>query len=175
MTEYRWPVIVATAVLALALFFGINYYRQRYMKEEPFIKAIQQLESVADAGVKQVDGAAVLEITPESDYRGGLQELVKEVETLAVQYKQKPQRITVMDRRNPVLDLFATAIAPDLYEGARLGNYRSVGASIYEAAERYNLEAVVFFVDYENIYLQARHGDYYLYQMIPLHQQEGGA
>jgi len=29
MAEFRWPIVVTTAVLTLALLFGINYYRQR--------------------------------------------------------------------------------------------------------------------------------------------------
>lgn len=175
MHEFRWPIIVATAVLALALFFGINYYRQRYFKEEPFLETLQQMESIAEASIIRENGVEILEISPSSSYRGPLQELVLEIGDLAAKRYKKPLEITVRDRRSATLELFASSVTPDLYEGARLANYRSVADSIKTTAAFYQLEEVLFTVDYDRLYLQARDAEHYLYMIIPLNVAEGGA
>jgi hypothetical protein len=172
VTEYRWPVIIVTAVLVLALFFGFNYYRQHYLYQEPFLEKLQEMEAIQSAAVKDENGAAVLEIIPERDYRGNLKKMMDEIEALSEEYRHTDYAVKIVDRRNPALDSFAAAASPALYEGARLNNYRAVAASISALAESYRLEDFSFNVDSRHIYLQARDGDYYLYQIIPLEMQE---
>ncbi|HOL18573.1 MAG TPA: hypothetical protein PLY40_09855 [Bacillota bacterium] len=174
MQEFRWPIIITTAVLALALFFGVNYYRQRYMIEEPLLELLQRKETIEEARLVKENDVEYLEITPSRSYRGPLQDLVVEVQDLAAELYRRPLEITVRDRRNERLEDYARTIAPDLYEGARLANYRSVAESVTAAAADYNLEEVLFSVDYERLYLQARDGEHTLYLIIPLNRAEGG-
>jgi predicted DCC family thiol-disulfide oxidoreductase YuxK len=173
VNEYRWPVIAVAAIVVLALFFGFNYYRQHYLYQERFLEKLQEMEAIQSAAIKEENGAAVLEIIPAEDYRGSLKEMMDEIGAIAAAYGHADQAVKLVDRRNQVLDSFAAAASPALYEGARRNNYRSVAATIYELAETYRLEEVSFVVDSRHLYLQARDGDYYLYQVIPLEKQEG--
>lgn len=175
MHEFRWPIIVTTTVLALALFFGINYYRQRYFKEEPFLETLQQMESVTEAAIIRENGEEILQITPSGSYREPLQDLVLEIRDLAAERYKKPLEIQVLDQRSAKLEAFARSVTPDLYEGALLANYRSVSDSVNTTASFYQLEEVLFTVDYNRLYLQARDGEHYLYMIIPLNLAEGGA
>lgn len=174
MQEYRWPIIVVTAVLALALFFGINYYRQRFLTEEPFLETLQQMESIAEAAIIRENGEETLQIIPSGSYRDSLQDLVLEIRDLAAEQYKKPLEIKVLDLRSAKLEAFARTVTPDLYEGALLANYRSVSDSIDTKASLYELEDVIFSVDYDRLYLQARDGEHYLYMIIPLNLAEGG-
>lgn len=174
MPEFRWPVIAVTAVLALGLFFGLNFVRQRYFQEEPFLDTLCRMEGVAGAEILRDSGGETLLITPDPAYRGALQELVASVREEAARQYKKPLNVRVDDRRSAGLDDFYRAVLPDLYEAARLGNYRSVEESITLTAESYRLEEVLFSVDFDYLYLQARDGEGYLYQMIPLVNPEGG-
>ncbi len=177
MHEFRWPIIVTTAILAMALFFGINYYRQRYFQEEPFLETLEQMESIAEASIIRENGDDILELTPSSSYHDPLQDLVLEIQDLAAEQYKKPLEITVKDRRSAALEAFARSVTPDLYEGALLANYRSVADSVHATASIYQLEEVLFTVDFDRLYLQARDGDgeHYLYMIIPLNPDEGGA
>ena len=175
MQEYRWPIIVTTAVLALALFFGINYYRQRYFTEEPFLETLQQMESITEATIIREKGEKTLQIIPSGSYRDSLQDLVLEIRGLAAERYKKPLEIEVLDLRSAKLEAFARTVTPDLYEGALLANYRAVSDSIDTTASLYELEDVLFTVDYDRLYLQARDGEHYLYMIIPLNLAEGGA
>jgi hypothetical protein len=173
MAEYRWPVIITTALLALGLFFGFSYYRQRFLMMEPFIGALRRMESVEDAVLIRENGSPILVIETSARYTGSLQEVVEEIWELAKEHKQKPFLIQVTDERNGRLDSFARAVSPDLYEAAKLGNYRSVGETIHLTAAAYGLAEVQFSVDYHYLYLQARDGSAYLYQLIPLNRPDG--
>ncbi len=175
MHDLRWPIIISTAALVLALFFGVNYYRQRCLIEEPFLEQLQQMEAVEEARLVKDNGVECLEITPAGSYRGPLQDLVAEIQELAAEHYRRPLEITVRDRRSEKLEAYARTIAPALYEGARLANYRSVAESVTAAAADYSLQEVLFSVDYERLYLQARDGEYTLYLIIPLNRAEGGA
>jgi hypothetical protein len=173
MADFRWPIVVTTAVLTLALFFGINYYRQRYMKEEPFLEALEKLESIDEAVITQKNEAVTLNITPAENYSGSLQEIVLHVQELTAEKYNQPLNIIVRDRRNDTLESFARSVTPALYEGVRLANYRSVDESIKLLAARYQLDAVLFSVDDDHLYLQARDQEYVLYLLIPLNRTEG--
>ena len=175
MQEFRWPIIITTAVLALALFFGINYYRQRFIKEEPFVKSLRQMESIEEASLIREGGKEVLLLTPGAGFREPLQDLVLEIQALAARRYKDELEIRIVDRRNDRLEDFARSVTPDLYEGALLANYRSVSESVTATAFDYQLEEVLFSVDYDRLYLQARDGDYVLYLIIPLGRAEGGA
>lgn len=175
MTEYRWPVIAGTAVLVLVLFFGINFYRQRYMQEEPFLNALEEMESIEEAEIIEEQGEDALQLVICGSYRGSLKELIDGVNAQSEEYFKKPLTVLLVDSRNGDLDNYAIDVAPALFEGARLGNYRSAAESVYSMASAYNLEEVKFNVDEKQLYLQARDGDYYLYLIVPLDLTEGEA
>ena len=174
MADVRWPVIITTAILALALFFGFNYYRQRYLQEEPFLETLQRMESIAEASIVRDQGKDTLFITPGAGYREPLQDLVAEIHAQAEDFNQELP-LKVEDRRNNRLASFALDVSPDLYEAARLGHYRAAAESITAAAEKHGLEDPLFTVDEKRLYLQARDGDYFLYLIIVLDEPEGGA
>ena len=68
MPELDWPKVLLIAVLALGLFFGVNYYYQHHFKKEPFIDKICCLEGVAAAEIVSENGSELLIITPEPSY-----------------------------------------------------------------------------------------------------------
>jgi hypothetical protein len=173
-TDFNWTVVLITAIVAISIFFVFNYCRQRYWLENPFLNKLEQMDEVEAAEMEQVLGKTVVTVTPNKNYRGSLRELVAAVEEEAAFHLGNAVRIEINDRRNRTLQEFNDAALPSLYEGARLGNYRTVQAGIEEMAKDYGLEKVQFSVDYNRIFLQARDGDYYLYLIIPLTEIEGG-
>ncbi len=174
MRELRWPVIIATATVALALFLGAYYYHQHYLQEAPLVEQLIRLEGVRGAQVSRKKGQPVVTVTPEPSYDGSLPALYAEVEEISQRELKNEPEVRITDRRNPHLEAFSRSVTPALYEGARLGNYRSVAESVAQAAGVYRVEDAFFSVDYRHLYLQARDGDHYLYLVIPLEQSPEG-
>jgi len=166
--ELDWPKVLLIAVLALGLFFGVNYYYQHHFKKEPFIDKICCLEGVAAAEIVSENGSELLIITPEPSYRGSLQELFVSIEKEIADDYRKPLHIEIKDKRSARLDQFAVAVSPALYEAARSGCYREAAAEITEIAAAYGLTEPVLTVDSCNLYLQARDDAGFLYQVVPL-------
>lgn len=176
MPQLRWTKVLLIALLALVLFFGAEHVYRRYFREEPFLDSLCRLEGVAGAELAAGKNGEILIITPEDSYRGQLQSLIAAVEKeVSGRYRELPP-IEIRDRRSGRLDLFASAVSPDLYEAVRSGRYRSAAERIREAAELYELTAQDFTVDSRYLYLQARDGAGYLYMLVPLPPlTEGGA
>ena len=174
MDNLRWPVIIVTAVLALALWGGFSYYHQRYIKETPLVEQLTQMEEIEQAQILREDGETILIICTSPNYRGSLQQLYSRVEEPALKELKEPLQIEFKDRRNQRLELFAREAAPCLYEG-RLGNYRQVAECINMLKEKHQLTEVEFTVDYHRLYLQGRDGEYYLYLTVMVDTPERGA
>lgn len=174
MTQFRWPLIIITCVVALAVFFGANHLRQRFLEEEPFIEALMQLSGIEVASISREGDREVLQIVPDPHYTGTLQDLVSSVKEEARIKYRKPLTIHIQDKRNERLAQFARRVTPVLFEAVRLHNYRSADQAISAVADEFGLEALHFAVDFELIYLQARDGDHYLYEVIRLECDEGG-
>jgi hypothetical protein len=174
--DLRWSRVLLIALLALVLFFGINYIYQRYFKQEPFLEELCRVEGVAGAKIVSENGSEILIITPEVSFQGQVQALVAGVEKEVSGRYRKPLTIEIKDQRSPQLDLFATAVSPDLYEAVRSGSYRAAAERIEETAAAYGLTGHIFTVDARYLYLQARDGANYLYLIVPLPASpEGGA
>ncbi|HHX87195.1 MAG TPA: hypothetical protein GX693_03325 [Firmicutes bacterium] len=175
MENLRWPVIILTAVLALALWGGVSFYHQRYLKETPLVEQLIQMEEIEQAQILREHGEAVLIISTSPSFRGSMSQLYSRVEELVLNELKEPLQIKFKDRRNQRLELFVREAAPGLYEGARLGNYRQVAETINMLKEKYQLAEVEFTVDYRRLYLQGRDGEYYLYLTVMVDTPEGGA
>lgn len=53
MREFRWPVIVATAIAALIIFFGALFLYQRHYIEGPFLDSLEQMEGIESVELEQ--------------------------------------------------------------------------------------------------------------------------
>ena len=168
MPNLRWPIIVVTTILALAIIFGFNYYHQRYMKEAPLVDELQQMQAIDRVEIIRETGETRLLITPVPGYQGLLREIFVNVERLALRDLGEIPQIEISDRRSSQLDLFAEQVTPSLFEAIRLGNYRSEAESVLLAGERYKLQDLHFDVDHHRLYLQARDGRHYLYMVVSL-------
>ena len=174
MENLRWPVIVITAIIALALWGGGSYYHRYYVKETPLLEQLSEMEEIGEAGLHREDGEAILRIKPSPGYRGPLPDFYCRVEGLAQEELKEPVRVIFEDRPNQRLELFAREVSPALYEGARRGNYRQVAESIKLLAEKHRLTEREFAVDSHRLYLQVWDGDYCLYLVVKVEEAKGG-
>lgn len=168
MPDLDWAKAILVAVLALGLFFGANYYYRNHFQKAPFLGRLSRLEGIASAEIISEGGSDRLRITPQSSYRGLLQDLFTAVGKEAAAHSRKPLPLEIADRRNSRLDQFAAAASPLLYEAARTGRYRDAAARLDALAAESGLTEFYFTVDSEHLYLQARDAGYYLYQIVPL-------
>lgn len=175
MPELNWPRALLITLLALGLFFGANYFYQGYFKKTPFLDNLCNLEAVGSAEFVSERGANLLVVRPKSSYRGSLQDLYAAIDTEAAAVYRDPPEITIIDQRSARLDEFAAAVSPALYEAARSGGYSKAAKQITAVAESYGLTGSSLTVDAKHLYLQARDGDNFLYQVVELPPlQEGG-
>ncbi|NLA05429.1 MAG: hypothetical protein GX881_06920 [Firmicutes bacterium] len=176
MPDLNWPRALLIMLLALGLFFGANYFYQGYFKKTPFLENLRRLEAVESAEIVSERGGDLLVICPKPSYRGLLQDLYAAIEAEAAALYRDPPEIKIVDQRSDRLDEFAAAVSPALYEAARSGDYSEAARQIAAVAESYKLTGSSLTVDAKYLYLQARDGDSFLYQVVELPPlQEGGA
>lgn len=168
MPELNWPRALLTMLLALGLFFGAGHLYQNYFKKAPFLEELRNHEAVASAEIIAEGGEDILLVCPEPSFRGLLQELHSSINSKVATAYRNPPGLRITDRRSGKLDQFAAAASPALYEAIRSGAYSDAAEQISGIAASYGLTDLYLTVDADNLYLQARDGDNFLYQVVKL-------
>ncbi|MFY9115228.1 MAG: hypothetical protein WAO23_08335 [Dethiobacteria bacterium] len=102
-----------------------------------------------------------------TQYTDNLPELVTEIDRiLSAQVKQE-YTFDLHDHRNEKIEAFFREVEPAVYEGARVGNYRSIQETVANIASEHSIDEYYFSVDHQYVYLQVKDGDNYLFVVIP--------
>lgn len=174
MKNFKWPVAVLAFVLTLALSVGAVQLRQRQMVNEPLFKRMSEFEPVKKVDVQLEQGTQVVVINLDyvEDFSLTHRELNEEIERLL---GQKRYRLDILDGRDQALEAAFVAVHLALYEGEHRGNFTEMGDQVSAILSDLGIPEHKVMVDNENIYLQIRQGDAYLYEIIQRksHGKEG--
>ncbi|MDW7650819.1 MAG: hypothetical protein SCK29_00065 [Bacillota bacterium] len=170
MKNFKWPVAVLAFILTLALSVGAVYLRQRQLVNEPLFKRISELEPVKTVELQQEDNTQVVVVSLEyvDDLAITHRELNEEINRLL---GQKRYRLEIVDERNQALEAAFVAVHLSLYEGEHRGNFTEMGSQVKDTLKSMGISDHKVFVDSENIYLQIRDGDAYLYEIVKREKQ----
>lgn len=162
---WRIPLVILAFVLGLLFLFGAQWLYNKYSYQEPLARVLK-----ADAAVEsytiQKQGAVL-----------NIEVQLKETPDLGTTYRRLRQSIQgVLDARPFTLKLkdnrdeelkkayYYSQFA--LYEAQMWGNYREMIRFVEEEAAKVKASVSVS-LDQDNIYLHMKHGNHYLYEVIP--------
>lgn len=174
----RWPALVISLAVTLALLFGTNYVVQMRTVDEPLKSLYQSSGFVQNVAVSRVGSGkhVSLKLNKVPDLAIAYQRLDRETQRLM---GNKPYRIDLVDNRSPELEAAFNRLNLYAQEALVVGNFAEMASRVQTEAGALGITAKVG-VDGERVYLQLEKGDHYLYELLertPKAQavKEGGA
>ncbi|MCW3490806.1 hypothetical protein [Dethiobacter alkaliphilus] len=165
MKNLKWPVIVLAFVVTLALGVGGVYLRQHQMVDEPLFQRLSEYEPVQAVDLHKDGNQQVVVVT--LDYVDDFGYIHRRLKAEIVDLLgENGFRLEIRDGRDPRLETAFSAVNLALYEGEQRGNFTEMGQQVEAALADLGIAEHKIMVDNENIYLQIRQDDAYLYEII---------
>lgn len=160
-------VILVSFVVVLAAAFGVKalVYMQNVTRPvEEYLSSSKVVESYEitrdDAGHRKLD----LRLAWTPDFKDEYENIEAKV---APATRAGNLRLEIMDKRDAVLEKAYYEMHFSLYEAAATGAFTSAAKRVDEVAAARGLDDAVMEVTQERIFVALRHGDRYLYEIIP--------
>ncbi|HAG09588.1 MAG TPA: hypothetical protein DCK87_08535 [Desulfotomaculum sp.] len=167
---FRVPVVILAVVLALGLFLGSRWIYYKYSYNEPLNQALKTNEDVESFSIDR--RKPVIRITVKlgevEDIKHTYQSLQNSIQDIL---GPKPFQIDLQDNRDASLKKIFYDSQFAIYEAIMQGNFREMAESIEREASLQKSQATIF-IDQNYIYLQIRHGNHHLYEVIPREQEQ---
>lgn len=161
----RVPVIVIAALLTLVLLFGFNVFYREVRIEKPLLDGVKQVKEVKDLKLFNRDGKQVLRVR--LGEVADLQRTYIAVREKAGQvFGSRPYLIEIVDNPSPELEKIYYNLQFPLQEALVRGNFTEMKKAVEAETAPSGVEARVY-IDQENLYLQLKKGDHYLYRIFP--------
>lgn len=165
MKSFKWPVAIVAFLLTLVLAVGGVQLRQRQLVNEPLFKRLNELEQVKTVDLRKEGGTQVVVVT--LNYVDDLPETYRQLnDEISRLLGQKRYRLEIVDGRDQTLEAAFIAVHLALYEGEHRGNFTDMGGHVADVLADMGIEEHKVIVDNENIYLQIKNGDAYLFEVI---------
>ena len=165
MKNLKWPIIIVAFVVTLALAVGGVYLRQRQMVDEPLFQRLSEYEPVQAVDLHKDGNVQVVVVSLDyvDDFGSIHRELTEEIGDLLGPDRF---RLEIRDGRDQALETAFSDVHLALYEGEHRGNFTEMGGQVAATLQSLGIADHKIMVDNENIYLQIRHGDAYLYEIV---------
>lgn len=166
MNKIKWHVMLIVFLISLVFFFGGSFLFERFFRENPLEEELCKIEGVERVEING-ERKNTLHVDIFTGYTGDLPEMVEGIDRVLSARVKKEYDFELHDRRNEKVEVFFREVKPAIYEGARVGNYRSIQETVDRAAAGHEVEDYFFSVDDKYVYLQARDGKDFLYVVVP--------
>lgn len=171
MKNLKWPIIVVAFVITLALAVGGVYLRQKQMVNEPLFLRLSEYEPVQSVDIQKDGNQHVVIVTLDyvDDFGTIHRALNDEITELLGPDRF---RLEIVDSRDQALTTAFREVHLALYEGEHRGNFTEMGGQVEITLQELGIADHKIMVDNENIYLQVRQGDAYLYEIVKRQSRE---
>lgn len=164
----RWPIVLLALVLTVSGIYGVNYWRQQRLIDEPLKESLLEVDGVEKVNIINTNqhnkiSISLLEVKD-------LSKTYREIEgILDLTYAQGSYQLIILDKRDPYLESLYEKVHYALMEGERRGNYSDMNKEIFLLLnDEMDLVNYHLWVDQEKIYLQLSSDGNYLYEVIPI-------
>ena len=166
--NFRWPIVLLALVLTVSGIYGINYWRQQRLIDEPLKESLLKVDGVEKVNITSYNQNNKISVTLQEVKN--LSKTYREIERiLDLTYAQGSYRLNILDKRDPYLESLYEKVHYALMEGERRGNYSSMNKEISLLLnDEIDLKNYHLWVDQERIYLQLSSEGNYLYEVIPI-------
>ena len=164
----RWPIVLLALVLTVSGIYGVNYWRQQRLIDEPLKESLLKVDGVENVNITNTNKNSEISIFLQEVK--DLSKTYREIEgILDLTYKQGSYQVTILDKRDPYLESLYEKVHYALMEGERRGNYSYMNKEIsLLLSDEKGLVNYHLWVDQERIYLQLFSEENYLYEVIPI-------
>ncbi|GBF32691.1 hypothetical protein DCCM_0887 [Desulfocucumis palustris] len=167
---FRVHIVIISVILGLLVFAGGHWLYEKYNYDEPLDKILSSNKAVESYKLSDKDQPVTVRIKLKNVDNLGktyheLDNSLKEV------LGEKEYKIELLDNRDKQLEDIFYHSQFAVYEAMARGNYREMEQYVSRQAAASGAQASVF-MDREAVYLQIKHGDYYLYEIIPVNSPE---
>jgi len=163
LSGVRWPILVTTVVMTLAVLFAGGYLLKTRTVDEPLESLLTksplvELHAIERPGDRR-DISVTLKDTPDLERAyTTLDEGVRDI------LKGAPYALTIEDHRNPALEQTFRRVNLYVQEALVTGHFTDMAQLIEREAAQGGATARLS-VDQDRIYLQLKAGDAYLYSV----------
>lgn len=166
MNKIKWHVMLIVFLISLVFFFGGSFLFERFFRENPLEDELCKIEGVERV---EIDGKRknTLHVDIHTKYTDDLPGMVEGIDRVLSARVKKEYDFELHDHRNGKVEAFYREVKPAIYEGARVGNYRSIQETVDRAAAGHGLRDYCFSVDDQYVYLQVRDENNFLYVVVP--------
>jgi len=171
MKGFKWQVAVLAFVLTLTMTMGVIYLRQRQLVNEPLLKRLSELEPVKSVELQREGDSQIVYVSLAyvKDLAVTYHELHEQIGRLLGQGRY---RLVIQDERNEALEAALFAVHFALYEGEQRGNFTEMAELVSAILSELEIDEHKLIVDRENIFLQIRQENAYLFTIIK--RERGG-
>lgn len=162
---FRVSVVILALLAGLAIFLGGQWLNNRYNLEQPLEQTIRGSAAVESFKVFTDEPILRIEVKFKNveNLRQSYLDLLKALEPVL---GNRDYKLEVQDKRDSVLEDFGQRSGFALYEAVERGNYGEMESNILSLAGDMKVSARVY-IDQDYIYVQAKHGENYYYQIVP--------
>jgi hypothetical protein len=164
----RIPIIIASLLAGMALFFAGQWLYEKYSFNEPLNHALNNNPSIESFNVSDKGHVLQVEVTLkyDADLMHSYQEIHKE---LTEATGKKEFQLVLSDSRDKdnVLRQVWYNSQYAVYEASFRGNFQDMANAVNMEARAYGVETIIN-VDQDNIYLRLKHQGHTLDQVINL-------
>lgn len=166
MNKIKWHVMLIVFLISLVFFFGGSFLFERFFRENPLEEELCEIEGVERV---EIDGKRknTLHVDIYTKYTDDLPGMVEGIGRVLSARVKKEYDFELHDHRSEKIEAFYREVKPAIYEGARVGNYRSIQETVDRVAAGHGLEDYCFSVDDQFVYLQAGDEKNFLYVVVP--------
>ncbi len=162
----RWPIVLLALVLTVSGIYGVNYWRQQRLIDEPLKESLLEVDGVEKVNITNTNqhnkiSISLLEVKD-------LSKTYREIEGI-LDLTYDSYQLIILDKRDPYLESLYEKVHYALMEGERRGNYSDMNKEIFLLLnDEMDLVNYHLWVDQEKIYLQLSSDGNYLYEVIPI-------
>lgn len=157
-------IVIIAAVSLLLLLFGQWMYNT-YSIERALISDLIQKDYIAEANLKKHD--KFIELWVELRNVENLKEVYSDLnQTTASHLKGKNYIIKFINEPDKLLeDVYNDKIQYLVYEAIQIGNFTNMKIELDKVKKQTGVDASIY-IDKENIYIDLKHQDYFIYEVI---------
>ncbi|ACV63859.1 hypothetical protein Dtox_3107 [Desulfofarcimen acetoxidans DSM 771] len=168
----RIPVVVLSLLLGLSLFFGCQWLYQKYNYKQPLVASLSENKAVLSYEVDDKHDQLLIEVRMSTP---NLMEDYKKLYTkLDAIMGKKPFILKLTDDRDSELIKAYYNSQYAIYQAISRGTYQEMAAVINKESIALGVESKVF-IDRDNIYLQMKHNNHELNEIVPRNPSSSAA
>lgn len=167
------PIIIASLLAGMALFFAGQYLYQKYNYNDPLNRYLSSNQAIEEYNVTTNESMTLVEVAlnHEAELMSSYHELNRDLNIIL---KQNNFQLNLLDNRDAAIEKVWYRCQYAVYEASYTGNFTEMAAVVNREAQAGGVEATIN-IDHDNIYLSMQHQGHTLREVIQIRINQNGS